>query len=361
MALASIVLPTPGRPRSGGGPRPRGPRGPVGSDDACPERPSRRCPRSGGTGPRTPPSPAGAFPKLHGHLPRANVHGTRRDLSRSTGRERHEVPETRGDREGCRGRVRIGPGGDAPRGPCSQLQASRPGRSSGVADYIACDPYGEAHAERACGHRRLLTMGRALVLNVTDVPLAVVPARRAVVLVLKDKAEVVESNGAIFRSETRRDRRPLGRAPASLRPRAVPRPRARSPGAPCSRATIQLPVLRGERGEPRPRRARGRAAVCTCGRTSSPPAGGATRRRWTARPQEAGYRLARPPFAPSDGFRLTLGQPRARLGRLPDLSLARRARDPRRDPPRSSRDAPASIAASNSSSSGLPPLTAVER
>ena len=44
-------------------------------------------------------------------------------------------------------------------------------------------------------------MGRALVLNVTDLPLAVVPARRAVVLVLKEKAEVVVSNGAIFRSE----------------------------------------------------------------------------------------------------------------------------------------------------------------
>jgi ABC-type sulfate transport system permease subunit len=44
-------------------------------------------------------------------------------------------------------------------------------------------------------------MGRALVLNVTDLPLAVVPARRAVVLVLKEKAEVVVSNGAMVRSE----------------------------------------------------------------------------------------------------------------------------------------------------------------
>ena len=44
-------------------------------------------------------------------------------------------------------------------------------------------------------------MGRALVLNATDAPLAVVPARRAVVLVLKEKAEVVLSNGAMFRSE----------------------------------------------------------------------------------------------------------------------------------------------------------------
>src|SRR5947208_11107498 len=44
-------------------------------------------------------------------------------------------------------------------------------------------------------------MGRALVLNATDLPLAVVSARRAVVLVLKEKAEVVESDGMIFHSE----------------------------------------------------------------------------------------------------------------------------------------------------------------
>lgn len=44
-------------------------------------------------------------------------------------------------------------------------------------------------------------MGRALVLNATYEPLCVVPARRAVVLVLREKAEVVEANGAVFRSE----------------------------------------------------------------------------------------------------------------------------------------------------------------
>ena len=45
-------------------------------------------------------------------------------------------------------------------------------------------------------------MGRALVLNASDSPLAVVPARRAVVLVLKEKAEVIVSNGMVFRSAT---------------------------------------------------------------------------------------------------------------------------------------------------------------
>lgn len=44
-------------------------------------------------------------------------------------------------------------------------------------------------------------MGRALLLNATFEPLCVVSARRAVVLVLKEKAEIVERNGAAFRSE----------------------------------------------------------------------------------------------------------------------------------------------------------------
>ncbi len=44
-------------------------------------------------------------------------------------------------------------------------------------------------------------MGPSLVLNATYEPLGVVPARRAVVLVLADKAEVVHHNGEAFRSE----------------------------------------------------------------------------------------------------------------------------------------------------------------
>lgn len=46
-------------------------------------------------------------------------------------------------------------------------------------------------------------MGRALLLNASFEPLCVVSARRAVVLVLKDKAEIVHRNGAEFRSERR--------------------------------------------------------------------------------------------------------------------------------------------------------------
>src|SRR6266508_5981695 len=48
---------------------------------------------------------------------------------------------------------------------------------------------------------RVPIVGRSLVLNATQQPLAVVPARRAVVLVLKEKADVVASNGILFRSE----------------------------------------------------------------------------------------------------------------------------------------------------------------
>ncbi len=46
-------------------------------------------------------------------------------------------------------------------------------------------------------------MPRALLLNASFEPLCVVPARRAVVLVLKEKAEIVHRNGAEFRSERR--------------------------------------------------------------------------------------------------------------------------------------------------------------
>lgn len=44
-------------------------------------------------------------------------------------------------------------------------------------------------------------MGPSLVLNATYEPLGVVPARRAVVLVLADKAEVIHHDGEVFHSE----------------------------------------------------------------------------------------------------------------------------------------------------------------
>jgi 5-methylcytosine-specific restriction endonuclease McrA len=44
-------------------------------------------------------------------------------------------------------------------------------------------------------------LGRALVLNASFQPLTVVPVRRALVLALKGKAEVLHTNGHMFRSE----------------------------------------------------------------------------------------------------------------------------------------------------------------
>jgi 5-methylcytosine-specific restriction endonuclease McrA len=43
-------------------------------------------------------------------------------------------------------------------------------------------------------------LGRALVLNATYQPLCVVPVRRALLLALKGKAEVLHSNGQVFRA-----------------------------------------------------------------------------------------------------------------------------------------------------------------
>ncbi|HWH32705.1 MAG TPA: HNH endonuclease [Egibacteraceae bacterium] len=57
------------------------------------------------------------------------------------------------------------------------------------------------HAHRAERQRRPSPHHKALVLNATMEPLCVVPARRALVLVLNDKADVVQTNGHRYRSE----------------------------------------------------------------------------------------------------------------------------------------------------------------
>jgi 5-methylcytosine-specific restriction endonuclease McrA len=51
-------------------------------------------------------------------------------------------------------------------------------------------------------------LGRALVLNASYQPLCVVPVRRALVLALKGKAEVLHTNGHMFRSEALEIRAP---------------------------------------------------------------------------------------------------------------------------------------------------------
>jgi len=150
-------------------------------------------------------------------------------------------------------------------------------------------------------------MGRALVLNTTDSPLAVVPARRAVVLVLKDKAEVVLTNGLVFRSE-----RIELEAPSIVRlHRFVRVPyRARAPltrravfardawicqycGAPAENLDHVIPRSRG--GEHV-----WENVVAACRRCNA--------KKENRLLSEVGLRLARRPFPPRDGFRLMLGR-----------------------------------------------------
>jgi 5-methylcytosine-specific restriction endonuclease McrA len=127
------------------------------------------------------------------------------------------------------------------------------------------------------------------------------------VLVLKDKAEVVVSNGQVFRSEyvsmdapsvlrLRRFVRVPYRAQAPLTRRAV---FARDEwtcqycGAPAENLDHVLPKSRGGMHT-------WENVVAACRRCNS--------RKENRLIEDAGLRLARHPFAPSDGFRLSLGR-----------------------------------------------------
>jgi 5-methylcytosine-specific restriction endonuclease McrA len=150
-------------------------------------------------------------------------------------------------------------------------------------------------------------MGRALVLNASHQPLAVVTARRAVVLVLKDKAEVVVSNGMIFRSE-----RYEIEAPSVLRLRYFVRVPYRAQ-APLTRRAVfardawscQYCGAAAENLDHVVPRSRGglhtwENVVAACRHCNA--------KKEDRTPDEAGFHLARHPFAPRDGFHLTLGR-----------------------------------------------------
>jgi 5-methylcytosine-specific restriction endonuclease McrA len=151
-------------------------------------------------------------------------------------------------------------------------------------------------------------MGRALVLNASDAPLAVVSARRAVVLVIKEKAEVVASNGLIFRSE-----RLQLEAPSVVRLRRFVKVPFRA-RAPLTRRAVfardhwscQYCAAAAENLDHVIPRSRGgehiwENVVAACRRCNA--------RKGNHLLAEAGMRLARRPFAPTDGFRLSLGSP----------------------------------------------------
>jgi 5-methylcytosine-specific restriction endonuclease McrA len=151
-------------------------------------------------------------------------------------------------------------------------------------------------------------MGRALVLNASDAPLAVVSARRAVVLVIKEEAEGVASNGLIFRSE-----RLQLEAPSVVRLRRFVKVPFRA-RAPLTRRAVfardhwscQYCAAAAENLDHVIPRSRGgehvwENVVAACRRCNA--------RKGNHLVTEAGMRLARLPFAPADGFRLSLGNP----------------------------------------------------
>ena len=144
-------------------------------------------------------------------------------------------------------------------------------------------------------------------LNVTDRPLAVVPARRAVVLVLKEKAILVHANGVMFRSERLAVPAPSVvrlrylvhvpyRATATLTRRAV---FARD-GWVCqycgSAAENVDHVIPRSRGGPH----EWDNVVAACRRCNS--------KKENRLPHEAGLTLRVKPFAPRDGLRLSVGR-----------------------------------------------------
>jgi 5-methylcytosine-specific restriction endonuclease McrA len=150
-------------------------------------------------------------------------------------------------------------------------------------------------------------MGRSLVLNASFEPLAVVAARRAVVLVLKDKAQILVSDGMVFHSEHLTMEAPSVvklnyyvrvpfRARASLTRRAV---FARDEwtcqycGAPAENVDHVIPRSKG--GEHV-----WENVVAACRRCNS--------RKENRLPEEVGITLKRDPYAPRDGFRLLIGR-----------------------------------------------------
>ncbi|MGH8896769.1 MAG: HNH endonuclease [Egibacteraceae bacterium] len=84
--------------------------------------------------------------------------------------------------------------------PVAQSAVSGPAQHALEGGYGEDDDAGGVGAGTTSGHCNG-GPGKVLVLNATMEPLCVVPARRAVVLVLSDKADVVHANGHLFRSE----------------------------------------------------------------------------------------------------------------------------------------------------------------
>jgi 5-methylcytosine-specific restriction endonuclease McrA len=148
---------------------------------------------------------------------------------------------------------------------------------------------------------------RSLVLNASLQPLAVVGSRRAVVLVLKEKAVVVHANGIVFRSE--RLEMP---APTVVRLRYFVHVPYRASVALTRRAVFardgwvcQYCGAAAENVDHVQPKSRGgqhvwENVVAACRRCNS--------RKENRLTSEAGLTLFRQPIAPKDGFRLSIGR-----------------------------------------------------
>ena len=94
----------------------------------------------------------------------------------------------------------------------------------------------------------MLTMRKVLVLNTTDEPLNVCSVRRALVLLLKDKAEILERTGSALHSERSAYEIPLViRLTATCASRTAPRRRVSRAGR-SSRATSTAASTAAARG-----------------------------------------------------------------------------------------------------------------
>lgn len=165
-------------------------------------------------------------------------------------------------------------------------------------------------------------MGRSLILNASFEPLGVVAHRRAIVLVLRDKAEVVENNGALYHSEHLELE-----APSVIRLRYYVRVPRRLHVAPSRKAVFlrdgHVCQYCGRQAEnvdhviPRSRGGRHMWSnvVAACRRCNG--------RKENRLPGEVGLRLRRRPKMPPEGFWLRLVVGRAEPEWLPYLPVPR--------------------------------------
>ena len=125
--------------------------------------------------------------------------------------------------------------------------------------------------------------------------------RRAAVLVLKERAEVLERREGVLHSERLDLERALRDPPGPLRPRAARRPPPQDhPTRRPRPRLLHLPVLRPRVGRPdrRPRDPAQPRRLVRTGTTSSPPARPCNRKKGNRLPTEAAMPLRTSPKAP---------------------------------------------------------------